>query len=118
MRRLALALLIFAALAGRMLFCGSASTAAVSPQELKPTSMVISWSSDGNPLVPVCNGRKLNCKKDLTVLDRTTGQEITVPIIASSYTISNPNDSYAVRVNGYNGRGVSISSEYEVVQVQ
>jgi hypothetical protein len=88
-----------------------------SSQESKPTSLLISWTGDGNPLVPVCNGATQNCKKDITVLDKTTGAEATVPITTLSYAAPNPNDSYAVRVNGFDGQGNSISSEYEIVPV-
>jgi hypothetical protein len=118
MKRLVMAALVFAILAGCMLFIDSALVTASTSQASKPTSMIISWSSDGNPLVPLCNGRKVNCKNDITVLDKTTGQEVAVPITTLSYTISNPSDSYAVRVNGFNGRGARISSEYQMVPVE
>lgn len=120
MKSLVIAALMFAALAGG---AGCGTKPASKPSSLtesgsNPTSLLISWSSDGNPLVPVCNGATQNCKNDITVLDKTTGAEVTVPITASSYTAPNANDSYAVRVNGFDGQGNSIASEYEVVPVE
>jgi len=99
--------------------CGSSRTSTPSSSEQpQPTSLLITWSSDGNPLVPVCNGATQNCKKDLTVLDKTNGAEVTVAITASNYTAPNAGDTYAVRVNGFDGEGNSISSEYEPVTVE
>jgi hypothetical protein len=121
MKRLVMAALVFAALAGG---AGCGSSPASKPSSLSesggsnPTSLLITWSSDGNPLVPVCNGATQNCKSDITVLDKTTGAEVTIPITSSSYTAPNSNDSYAVRVNGFDGQGNSIASEYEVVPAQ
>jgi len=115
-----MAALVFAALAGGA-GCGSnpaAKSSSLTESGPKTTSLLISWSSDGNPLVPVCNGATQNCKNDITVLDKTTGAEVTLPITASSYTATAPNDTYAVRVNGFDGLGNSIASEYEVVPVQ
>lgn len=99
--------------------CGvsSPNTAFVESKTTSPTSLLITWSSDGNPSVPVCNGATQNCKQNFTVLDQTTGATVTVPITAMSYTAPNPNDSYAVRVNGFDGQGNSISSAYEVVPI-
>jgi hypothetical protein len=118
MKGVVLAALLCAAL-GVGVGCGSNSASkSTSLEESKPTPLLISWSSDGNPLVPVCNGATQNCKKDITVLDKTTGVEVTVPITASSYTAPNANDSYSVRVNGFDGQGNSIASEYEVVPIE
>ena len=79
-------------------------------------SLLIAWTGDGNPLVAVCGNARQSCKKDITVLDETTGVAETIPIAALSYEALNPNDTYAVRVNGFDWQGKSISSEYEVVK--
>jgi hypothetical protein len=106
---------VFAVVVG----CGvTTSMKQASLEQPKPTSLLISWSSDGNHLVPVCNGATQNCKKDFTVLNKTTGEEVTLPITALSYTASNPSDTYSVKVNGFDGQGNSISSSYAVVEVQ
>jgi len=118
MKRLALAVLMVVALVGGA-GCGSSpASKSTSLSESEPTSLLITWSSDGNPLVPVCNGATLNCKKDITVLDQSTGAAVTVPITSSSYTAPNPSDSYAVRINGFDGQGNSISSQYETVPIK
>jgi hypothetical protein len=118
MKRLVLAALAFAALmsgAG----CGISAPKATSEtsKPTLPTSLLISWSTDGNPLVPVCGTATQNCKLNITVLDETTGATVNLPITATSYTASNPNDTYQVRVNGFDGLGNSISSTYEQVPV-
>jgi hypothetical protein len=118
MKSLSLGIVLFVIL-GNSLGCGISTTKTISSSQMsKPTSLVISWSSDGNPLVPVCNGATQNCKKDITILDKTTGTEVTVAITAMNYIASNPNDSYVVRVNGFDGQGNSISSAYEAVPVE
>ena len=118
MKRLVLAALAVAALmsgAG----CGISAPKATSEisKPALPMSLLISWTSDGNPLVPVCGTETLNCKLNITVLDKTTGATVSLPINATSYTAPNPNDSYEVRVNGFDGLGNSISSTYEQVPI-
>jgi hypothetical protein len=119
MKRLTAALLLSVPLIS--VGCGisvpKTTAAQESGQGSNPTSLLITWSTDGNPLVPVCNGATQNCKKDITVIDQTSGATVTVPITAVSYTAPNPNDTYAVRVNGFDGQGNSISSAYEVVPI-
>jgi hypothetical protein len=119
MKRLFLAALAIAALmsgAG----CGTSAPKATS-ETSKPTlptsSLLISWTSDGNPLVPVCGTTMQNCKLNITVLDKTTGTTVSLPITATSYSAPNSNDTYEVRVYGFDGQGNSISSTFEQVPV-
>jgi hypothetical protein len=82
------------------------------------TPLLISWSSDGNPLVPVCGAATQNCKLNFTVLDETTGATVNLPITATSYMAPNSTDIYEVRVNGFDGQGNGISSQYEQVSIE
>ena len=78
-------------------------------------SIVVSWQSDGNPTVPVCGTVLVDCKSSITVLDVTSGTSSTVSVEETSVTMSNANDTYEARTNGYNDSGKVISSPYETV---
>jgi hypothetical protein len=119
MKKWVFAAFLFAALMGGA-GCGVSVSKSMSSNMGLPKSstLAISWSTDGNPLVPVCGTATQNCKSNITVLDETTGVAVSLPITATSYTASNPNDTYDVRVNGFDGEGNSISSQYEQVPIQ
>jgi hypothetical protein len=69
MKRLVLAALVLAASMGGV-GCGvsvSKTTSEISKPTSPTTPLLISWSSDGNPLVPVCGAATQNCKLNFTV---------------------------------------------------
>jgi hypothetical protein len=119
MKKLVFAAFVFAALvAGTGCGVSAPKATSESSKPTLPTSLLISWSTDGNPLVPVCGTATQNCKVNITVLDVTSGATVSLPITATSYMAPNPNDTYQVRVNGFDGQGNSISSQYEQVPIQ
>ena len=76
---------------------------------------LISWQSDGNPIVPVCGISLMNCKISITILDKTTGATTTVPVTTYSVTVPNAADTYEARTDGYDYTGTAISSPYLTV---
>jgi hypothetical protein len=98
--------------------CGTGNGSSLNPPTApKGNSLLITWSSDGNPLVPICDADLANCKASITVLDQTTGVATNVPIGSNAYYAPNSTDTYQVRVNGYDWKGLAISSAYETVTV-
>lgn len=77
------------------------------------TTVVYTWTSDGNPNVPTCGTVLKNCLSSYTILDVTLGKTQTLSLGTFSYTAPNPNDPYELRVNGYDGQGNQISSVYD-----
>jgi hypothetical protein len=98
--------------------CGTGNGSSLNPPTgPKSSSLLITWDSDGNPLVPTCGADLTNCKASYTVLDQTTGVATILPISSRAYSAQNPADTYAVCVNGYDWQGLAISSSYETVPV-
>jgi hypothetical protein len=77
-------------------------------------SPMLTWTSDGNPLVPLCpvTSTTTNCVSSYTIHDKTTGGMVTVKITYTSYGPVDPTHSYEIRVNGFDGNGTPISSPY------
>ena len=81
-------------------------------------ALLITWKTNGNPLVSACTHPLKNCISGITVLDRNTEQAIQLRPTAVSYMAPNANHTYEIRVNGYDLKGHTISSKYEVVPVE
>lgn len=95
--------------------CGSSSKGFSAPTA-KQHKLLITWQSDGNPLVPVCPATSpANCKSSITIRDVTQNTEAVLPITAQKYTAHSATDTYEVCVNGYDWQGLPISSPWEVV---
>ena len=100
--------------------CGTNNGSSLKPPTAPSSAdLEITWTGDGNPLVPICGADLVNCKSSLTVHDDklNTDAVLPLPVISNAYSAPNPADTYEVRVNGYNGQGLPISSPYEAVPV-
>ena len=78
-------------------------------------TLVITWTSDGNPGVPVCSAQQANCVAAIQIEDLSTGVVVNVPATAVSYTAPSTTDKYQVRVTGFDGGGRAIYSIYAPV---
>lgn len=78
-------------------------------------TLVITWTSNGNPGVPVCGVQQSNCVTAIQIEDLSTGVLVNVPATAVSYTAPSTTDKYRVRVTGFDGSGRAIYSVYAPV---
>jgi hypothetical protein len=89
--------------------CGTISRSASSPGFTGASgfSPMLTWASDGNPLVPFCTATAAptHCVSSYRAI-------VTVAITSTSYGPVDPNNSYEIRVNGFDGKGKPISSPY------
>ena len=99
--------------------CGTTSSSPSSGSSSPPgftgaSGLMLTWASDGNPLVPFCPAASAptNCVSSYTIHDKTTGDIVTVAITSASYGPVDPTNSYEMRVNGLDGNGRPISSPY------
>jgi hypothetical protein len=76
------------------------------------THKTLTWTDDGNPLIPVCGLTLNNCKLRYELLDVSTGITVYIPLSATSYEVKSSIDTYKLRVAGYDGSGNYIVSSY------
>src|ERR1700739_2215803 len=79
------------------------------------TSLVISWTGDGNPSVAVCGKVHKNCKSTIDIHDNTANTTASVSVTSTSYTTSNSTHSFSIRTSGYDLNGVAFHSASEPV---
>jgi hypothetical protein len=90
--------------------CGSGST-----PPPPPSLKTLTWASNGNPLVPICNALpEMNCLSGYTIEDLTTTTQYAIAITALSYTPQTPTDAFEIRVDGFDYRGNAIYSPWAV----
>jgi hypothetical protein len=105
MKTLAYSILV---VCGFVVGCGGSPATTTPPTQTN--TLAITWTDDGNKLVPVCQTTLANCKSSLMVIDTTTSTRTNLPITALAYTAPNAADTYEVHVLGYDGQGNSLES--------
>ena len=107
-------LLLFALLLS--IGCGPGPVTPPTPPVLQ--HMEITIGSNGNPSVPPCQTKLVDCVSSLQVLDKTTGVSYSIAPTATSYLAPGATDTFEVRVTGYDGSGTLITSTYVLVPLK
>lgn len=89
--------------------CGGSATSS------NPKTLIISWTGDGNPSIPVCSTSRVNCKSQIQIHDMTSGMDYFVPVTDLNFIAPVSSDTYEVRTDGYDGYGNQIYSIYDIV---
>ena len=98
-----------------ILACSCANAATRPSTGLKKIPFfTVTWTSDGNPNVPVCGDIKVNCKSTIDIINNFM-MIYSVPVTQNSITIPNFGNNFQIRTTGYDGDGNVLYSALEPI---